>query len=145
MKSAASEVFHGVKKASISAARALFGICDITADGGVEYLAEEMNATQHQLVTGELPQKKVPARESPPTKRDKGMPTAEEALEEALQKKVEQRKTAYLNKRYKVPSAESGMTIVERQEQVRKQREKEEIEKKKRHIHRLKNLSMKHF
>lgn len=138
MKAAASDVYKGVKKVSMSAARVLFGACDITADGGVDYLAKEMNATQHQLLTGEIPEKKTTIEERAP-RRDKGIPTAEEALEEATQKHVQQRKSAYLNKRYQ------NVTIVDRQEQARMQREEEGILKKKRHVQRLKLLSMKHL
>jgi hypothetical protein len=144
MKSAASDVFDGVKTAVKKASISLFGACDITADGGVEYLADEMNATQKQLMTGELPpQKKQEKNKSARSKKD-GVPTADEALEQANQIKIEQRQSAYMNKRYHNADVER-LTIVERQEQARKQREEEDILKKKRHVQRLKALSLKHF
>jgi hypothetical protein len=132
----------------MTAARVLFGVCDITADGGVDYLAKEMDVTQKQLMTGEIPNKgkvKSKSTQSNPRKSEKGMPTAEEALEQATQKKIELKRSAHLKKRYSDPATNVGLTIVERQELARKQREEEDILKKKRHILRLKSLSMKHL
>ncbi|KAL7514123.1 hypothetical protein ACHAXN_012701 [Cyclotella atomus] len=143
MKYAATEVFVGVKKAVRMASKSLFGVCDITADGGVEYLADEMNATQKQLMTGEMPQKKQEEKKSTHPKKD-GLPTADEALEQANRYKIEQRQSAYMNKRYQSADVER-ITIVERQEQARKQREEENVLKKKRHVQRLKALSLKHL
>ena len=142
IKNTASEVLVSVKKASLSAARTIFGACDITQDGGVEVLADEMNATQKQLLTGEIPKKSTQPK---PRKADGATPTAQEALEQATQRQVEQKTSAYLKKRYPGSSSDKELTIVEKQEQIRKQREEAEIQKRKRHVMRLKLLSSKHL
>ena len=142
IKNTATEIFVSAKKVSMSAARTIFGACDITQDGGVEVLADEMNATQKQLLRGEIPMKST---KSKPRKIDRAAPTAQEALDEASQRHVEQKTSAYLKKRYHGASDEKELTIVERQEQIRKQREEKEIQKRKRHVLRLKLLSSKHL
>jgi len=62
MKFAASQVYQGIKKVSKSAASVIFGVCDITADGGVEVVAHEINA-HSQLMSGGLQQKRIESNE----------------------------------------------------------------------------------
>ncbi|KAL7483785.1 hypothetical protein ACHAW6_009428 [Cyclotella cf. meneghiniana] len=137
MKSAASQIVAGVKNATWSTARKLFGAFDITANGGVDYLADEVNATQEQLITGTISRNKS-ARSHSLAKS--GVPTAQRALDEAIRQKLVQKKGSHPKE-----SLTRELTIVEMQEQVRMEREKEDLFKKKKHVQQLKTLALKHM
>ncbi|KAL3799467.1 hypothetical protein HJC23_013922 [Cyclotella cryptica] len=145
MKSAVSKVYSSMKNATWSTARKLLGTFDITANGGVDYLADEVNATQQQLITKTATHNKS-ARSLSVV--ESGVPTAQQALDEAVRQKLAQKKENHLQKRCPGSSEQSlkrEVTIVEKQEQARIDKEKEDLYKKKKNVQKLKSLALKHM